>query len=56
MLHLISISLLSPSHPLLPSLGAKFPFELAIGVNGRIWVKATEPQKTIELMKVIQDA
>jgi exosome complex component RRP40 len=49
-------SLLSPKHPLLPSLGSKFPFELAIGSNGRIWVKTKEPSKTIELMKAIQDA
>jgi exosome complex component RRP40 len=50
------VSLLSPSHPLLPSIGAKFPFELAIGVNGRIWVKAADIEKTIKLMKAIQEA
>lgn len=37
-------------------MGAKFPFEIAIGVNGRIWVKTAEPQKTIELLAAIRDA
>jgi exosome complex RNA-binding protein Rrp4 len=37
-------------------MGAKFPFELAIGVNGRIWVKAAEAQKTIELLTAIKQA
>ncbi|GAA6060730.1 hypothetical protein JCM10212_003774 [Sporobolomyces blumeae] len=34
-------ALLSPKNPLLPKLGSKFPFEVAVGMNGRIWVKAS---------------
>ncbi|GAA5872822.1 hypothetical protein JCM16303_006844 [Sporobolomyces ruberrimus] len=34
-------SLLSPKNPLLSKLGSKFPFEVAIGMNGRIWVKSS---------------
>lgn len=33
--------LLSPKNPLLSQLGSKFPFEVAVGMNGRIWVKGT---------------
>ncbi|GAA6012839.1 hypothetical protein JCM11491_006195 [Sporobolomyces phaffii] len=33
-------ALLSPKNPLLSQLGSKFPFEVAVGMNGRIWVKA----------------
>ncbi|GAA5861215.1 hypothetical protein JCM1840_003118 [Sporobolomyces johnsonii] len=33
-------ALLSPKNPILPRLGAKFPFEVAVGMNGRVWVKA----------------
>ncbi|SCV70004.1 BQ2448_1398 [Microbotryum intermedium] len=33
-------ALLSPKHPILERLGAQFPFEIAVGMNGRVWVKA----------------
>jgi len=49
-------ALLSSAHPLLSSLGAKYPFELAIGVNGRVWVKATETRNTIDLINSIKAA
>lgn len=35
-------SLLSPTHFLLPLLGAQFPLEAAIGVNGRVWISSVE--------------
>jgi exosome complex component RRP40 len=47
-------SLLSSKHPLLPTLAAKFPFETAIGVNGRIWVKADTVGRTIALGRMIE--
>ncbi|GAA5960148.1 hypothetical protein JCM3765_002486 [Sporobolomyces pararoseus] len=34
-------SLLSPKNTILNQLGSKFPFEVAVGMNGRIWVKGT---------------
>ncbi|GAA5988519.1 hypothetical protein JCM11641_003301 [Rhodosporidiobolus odoratus] len=34
-------ALLSPKNPLLSRLGATFPFEVAVGMNGRVWVKAS---------------
>ncbi|SCZ90118.1 BZ3500_MvSof-1268-A1-R1_Chr9g10715 [Microbotryum saponariae] len=33
-------ALLSPKHPILERLGAQFAFEIAVGMNGRVWVKA----------------
>jgi exosome complex component RRP40 len=41
--------ILSPECPLLPSLGSKFRFEIAAGINGRIWVKA----KTVAITLLI---
>ncbi|KIM28444.1 hypothetical protein M408DRAFT_329501 [Serendipita vermifera MAFF 305830] len=35
-------SLLSPTHFLLPLLGAQFPLEVATGVNGRVWLSSVE--------------
>lgn len=48
--------LLSPKNPVLPRLGAKFPFEIAVGMNGRIWVKTAdgEEEKVIELIKELK--
>ncbi|KXS20375.1 hypothetical protein M427DRAFT_94422 [Gonapodya prolifera JEL478] len=38
-------NLLLPKFPLLPTLGTRFPFETAVGVNGRVWISAaTEPR------------
>jgi exosome complex component RRP40 len=46
--------LLSPKHPVLPVLAAHIPFETAIGLNGRIWLKATSVNQTIALKRVIE--
>lgn len=48
--------LLSPRNPILPKLGAKFPFEVAVGMNGRVWVKAAdgEEEKIIELVSELR--
>ncbi|GAA5890769.1 hypothetical protein JCM6882_000652 [Rhodosporidiobolus microsporus] len=37
-------ALLSPKNPLLSRLGAQFPFEVAVGMNGRVWVKASSEE------------
>lgn len=36
------------------TLAAQFPFETAIGMNGRIWVKAGSVGETIALKRVIE--
>lgn len=48
--------LLIPKHPLLPLLAAQFPFEIAIGMNGRIWFKAGSVDQTIALRRVLDGA
>ena len=52
--------LLSPQNPTLTALGAKISFEVAVGMNGRIWVKVSEKtedseEKVIELIKALQN-
>ncbi|KAH3670536.1 hypothetical protein OGAPHI_001051 [Ogataea philodendri] len=41
--------------PVLTKLMKKYQFELAIGANGRIWIKSDTLQNTIECMKAIQN-
>lgn len=36
--------LLAPQNPILRRLGARFPFEIAVGMNGRVWVKAAQAE------------
>ena len=48
--------LLSPKNPILPKLGASFPFEVAVGMNGRVWVKAAdgEEEKIVALARELR--
>ncbi|KDR82595.1 hypothetical protein GALMADRAFT_237989 [Galerina marginata CBS 339.88] len=46
--------LLDPKHFLLPLLGARFPLEAAVGVNGRVWVSAKEIKQTIAIVRCIE--
>ncbi len=48
--------LLSETHPVLKSLSALFPFELAIGWNGRIWMNALEPLQVIFISQMLKSA
>lgn len=48
--------LLTPKHPLLPLIAAQYPFEVAIGMNGRIWFKAAAVDQTIALKRVLEAA
>lgn len=54
--HDLARRLLSPRNPILPKLGARFPFEVAVGMNGRVWVKAAdgEEEKIIELVRELR--
>ncbi|KAK4686094.1 exosome complex component RRP40, partial [Tremellales sp. Uapishka_1] len=47
--------LLNPKFVLLPTLAGQIPFETAIGLNGRIWVKAGTVAQTIALKRVVED-
>ncbi|KDQ62469.1 hypothetical protein JAAARDRAFT_44822 [Jaapia argillacea MUCL 33604] len=46
--------LLDPTHFLLPILGSKFPFDAAIGVNGRVWVDAKDPRHVIGFLRCVE--
>jgi len=48
--------LLDPQHFLLPLLGARFPFEAAVGMNGRVWVSAKEVKQIIAMSRCIEAA
>ncbi|KAL0882851.1 hypothetical protein ABMA27_016382 [Loxostege sticticalis] len=45
--------ILNPSCPLLNSLKNEWPFELAAGMNGRIWIKANSMRETIAVGNAI---
>ncbi|GIY17533.1 exosome complex component RRP40 [Caerostris darwini] len=45
--------LLLPNSPILKRLGITVPYEIAIGVNGRIWVKSTTIEKTLVLVQAL---
>lgn len=50
----INCRLLDPAHFLLPLLGSRFPLEVAIGVNGRVWLKTPEVRQTIAVARCIE--
>eukprot|EP00058_Branchiostoma_floridae_P017148 XP_002602636.1 hypothetical protein BRAFLDRAFT_123025 [Branchiostoma floridae] len=45
--------ILSPNCDILKFLGKNVPFETAVGMNGRIWVKAKTPKDTIVVANAI---
>ncbi|CAO3701000.1 unnamed protein product [Rhizopus stolonifer] len=46
--------LLNPNTLILTLLGEHFPFETAVGMNGRVWVNSEEPNTTILIANAIQ--
>ncbi|KAJ2828997.1 exosome non-catalytic core subunit rrp40, partial [Coemansia erecta] len=48
--------LLSAKAPVLNALGEKIPFEAAVGVNGRVWINAGTPEKTILVVNAIKNS
>lgn len=48
--------ILNPSCPLLESLKNEWPFEMAAGMNGRIWIKANSMRETIAVGNAILGA
>jgi exosome complex component RRP40 len=46
--------LLDPKHFLLPCIGARFPFEAAIGMNGRVWMNTKVVKQTIAISRCIE--
>ena len=48
--------LLDPNNFLLPLLGAKIPLEVAVGMNGRVWINSKETRHTIAISRCIEAA
>lgn len=48
--------LLNPNTPILVLLGQHFPFETAVGMNGRVWVNSEEVKNTILISNAIQNS
>ncbi|KAG7088328.1 hypothetical protein E1B28_012337 [Marasmius oreades] len=46
--------LLDPNHFLLPLLGGLFPLEVAIGLNGRVWINSKEPKQIIAIARALE--
>ncbi|KAG8860898.1 exosome non-catalytic core subunit rrp40 [Tulasnella sp. 330] len=46
--------LFDPKYFLLPTLGTAFPIEVVIGTNGRVWVRTTDPRRTIAAARCIE--
>lgn len=46
--------LLDPKHFLLPFLGSRFPLEVAVGTNGRVWISSQEIKQTIAIARCIE--
>ncbi|KAI9381253.1 hypothetical protein POPTR_015G075400v4 [Populus trichocarpa] len=47
------VMLSSPTCPVLEALGKKLSFEIAVGLNGRVWVKADSPSTVIIVVNAI---
>jgi len=45
---------LDSNHFLLRLLGSKFPLDVAIGMNGRVWVRSKEPKHVIVAVRCIE--
>uniref|UniRef100_A0A453F5Z6 Ribosomal RNA-processing protein 40 n=1 Tax=Aegilops tauschii subsp. strangulata TaxID=200361 RepID=A0A453F5Z6_AEGTS len=46
----------SPTCPLLEALGKKLSFEIAVGLNGRVWVNAPSPSNVIVVSSAIKES
>lgn len=46
--------LLNPKFTLLQTLASSIPFEIAIGINGKVWIKSPSISETIALKRVLE--
>lgn len=49
----MSNRLLNPNTPILTLLGQHFPFETAVGMNGRVWINSEEVKNTTLIANAI---
>lgn len=50
----VAHDLLKPENPLLRTLGRKFAYEIAIGLNGKIWIRARKTSDVLNVIKAIE--
>ncbi|KAJ1550752.1 exosome non-catalytic core subunit rrp40 [Cladochytrium tenue] len=50
----LSRSLLKRENPFLQQLGAQFPFEVAAGANGRVWVNSSHPRNVVTIVRTLK--
>ncbi|KAJ1882553.1 exosome non-catalytic core subunit rrp40 [Coemansia sp. RSA 486] len=48
--------LFSSKAPVLNALGAKIPFEVAVGLNGRVWINTEAPETTVLVANAIKNS
>ncbi|XP_076263280.1 exosome complex component Rrp40 isoform X2 [Rhynchophorus ferrugineus] len=48
--------LLNAENPLLRTLGRQFPYEIVVGVNGKIWFRANQTKEMLTLCKMFEEA
>jgi len=56
MYHCILYRILSTQSELLPQLGKSLPFEIAVGLNSRVWVNGRSTNETLALAHAISGA
>ncbi|KAI0315796.1 exosome complex exonuclease RRP40 [Amylostereum chailletii] len=52
----MSRNLLDPGYFLLPLLGARYPLDAAVGINGRVWISCKDVRQTIATARCIEAA
>ncbi|KAJ1645884.1 exosome non-catalytic core subunit rrp40 [Coemansia erecta] len=48
--------LFSSKAPVLNALGSKLPFEVAVGLNGRVWINTEKPETTVLVANAIKNS
>lgn len=52
----LAYSVLHMENPLLRTLGKRIPYEIAIGVNGKVWLKTREFKHVFTILKTFENA
>ncbi|KAI8904365.1 hypothetical protein EDD86DRAFT_77903 [Gorgonomyces haynaldii] len=52
----LSRTLFDSKHPILQAFSSTFPFEMAVGMNGLVWINAQSPRDIIALSNCIKEA
>jgi exosome complex RNA-binding protein Rrp4 len=50
------IRLMVPTCTVLEVLGSRFPFEITVGMNGRVWIKSKNPRLVVNISRTIQNS